>query len=114
MKGFFLTMRLMWQEARKRHQYRAMIHPKCIGEAANNLASLVHCMRYQGYFSLEEAQKLQILQSEMEKLILLTEETSFTRLSADRRMALYASIHRSHEKLLTSIQGSQSPTVRIQ
>ncbi len=114
MKSFFLHIQFLWQETCKRRRYGHLIHPKIIAKMAESLVYLLESVRCQGFFSAEEVQHLHKLQSEMEKLILLTEETSFARLSADRRMALHASLQRSYEKILTSIHGSQSPTTRMQ
>ncbi len=79
-----------------------------------NLCQLVQMSLCRGQMSQEEAQYLQVLQKEMEKLITLTENKSFRYLPAHRRMTLYYNLQRSQEKLLASIQSSDAPTARIQ
>ncbi len=114
MKKFFSSLRKLWQEAHKRRRYASIIEPSCIGNMAKDLANLVQMALCNGHVSQDEAQYLQQLQIEMERLIALTEQSAFRRLPADRRVTLYYSLRRSHEKLLTSIQGTDAPTMRIQ
>ncbi len=114
MKKLFSPLRRLWQEAVKRRRYASIIDPTNIGNMAKELAHLVQMALCNGHIPHQEAQYLQQLQSEMEKLIALTENTAFRNLSADRRVALFYSLKRSHEKLLTSIQGMNTPTTRIQ
>ncbi len=114
MKKFFLNFRKLWQEAVKRRRYSDIIAPALIGNMAKNLAQLVHMALCNGHIVHEEAHYLQQLQKEMEKLIALTEKAAFKNLPADRRITLYHSLKRSHEKLLTSIQRIEAPTTRIQ
>ncbi len=114
MKKFFSSLRRLWQEARNRRRYAEIIHPKCIRNMATDLAKLVQMSLCRGHMSRTEAQYLQDLQKEMEKLINLTENTSFCNLSAHRRVTLYYNLQRSHEKLLASIQNTDAPTTRIQ
>ncbi len=114
MKKFFSHLRKLWQEAVKRRRYASKIDPVRIGNMAKDLAQLVQMALCQGRISQDEAQYLQQLQKEMERLIALTEKTAFRNLPADRRVTLFYSLKRSHEKLITSIQGSDAPTTRVQ
>ncbi len=114
MKKFFSYLRRLWQEARNRHRYATIINPACIKNMAEDLSQLIQMSLCRGHMSHNEAQYLQTLQREMEKLINLTENTSFRNLSAHKRVSLYYNLQRSQEKLLTSIQSTDAPTTRIQ
>ncbi len=114
MKKLFSKIRRLWQEARKRRIHATIIDPARIGNMAKELVHLVQMALCNGNIPQEEAQYLHQLQKEMEKLIALTEKAAFKKLPADRRVTLFHSLQRSHEKLLTSIQGTDAPTTRIQ
>ncbi len=114
MKKFFSSLRQLWQEVRNRRRYAAIIDPAHIRSTAQDLVKLVQMSLCRGHMSQEEAQYLQTLQKEMQKLINLTEVTSFRRLPAQRRVTLYHNLQRSHEKLLEAIQNTDAPTTRIQ
>ncbi len=114
MKNFFASIRQLWQEAQNRRRYAAIIDPTCIGNMAKELTQLVQMSLRWGQISNEEAQYLQQLQIEMERLITLTQQSAFSKLPAYRRVTLYHSIQRSHEKLIDSMQNTDAPTTRIQ
>lgn len=110
----FSALVRLWKEFRKRRQYAHLIAPASIGRMAEELVHLAELAECNSHLSSAELQHLLQLRGEMKHLITITEKAEFLRLSAERRLALYDSLQRSQEKLLTSIQSTQAPTARLQ
>ena len=114
MGSFFSGIARIWREMCKRRRYASLIAPGNIGSMAQELAHLADMAQRNAHLSHSEARHLHNLGEEMRQLCQMTEKPEFCRLSADRRLALYDSLMRSQEKLLTSIQSTQAPTARMQ
>lgn len=114
MAAIFQKIGKLWQEFRKRRQYAHEISPQVIGQMARELANLAEIIERGPTVTSKEAQYLHTLREEMDSLVEITGRSEFCRLSADRRLALHQSLHRSQEKLLASVQTAASSTERIQ
>lgn len=114
MATFFQKIGRLWREFRKRRRHAHEISPLTIGQLAQELADLAEIVERGPAVSGKEAQYLHILKDEMHSLVDMTRRPEFCRLSADRRLALHHSLHRSQEKLLASVQSIMSSTERIQ
>lgn len=114
MAAFFQKIGKLWKEFRKRRQHAREISPDTIGQLAQELAHLAEIVERGPDVSGKEAQYLHTLKEEMASLVDMTRRPEFCRLSADRRLALHQSLHRSQEKLLASVQAAISSTERIQ
>ncbi len=114
MLQIFSTIRRFWTERRNKKRYAKIIAPEYIGQEAQRLLYLVEISLCHGHISDPEAHHLQSLQEEMGKLILLTTKDEFKLLPVERRLSLHASLQRSQEKLLVSIQRAEAPTARMQ
>lgn len=114
MAAIFQKIGKLWQEFRKRRQYAREISPQVIGQMAQELANLAEIVERGPTVSSKEAHYLRTLKEEMHSLVEITARVEFSRLSADRRLALNHSLHRSQEKLLAAVQAAASSTERIQ
>ncbi|MEG2173206.1 MAG: hypothetical protein RRY29_08075 [Desulfovibrionaceae bacterium] len=114
MAVFFQKIGKLWREFRKRRQHASEISPRVIGQLARELADLAEIVERGPDVSGKEAQYLHSLKEEMTSLVDMAQRPEFCHLSADRRLALHHSLHRSHEKLLASVQSATSSTERIQ
>lgn len=114
MAGLFQKIGKLWREFRKRRRHFREISPDVIGQLAQELADLAEIVERGPAVSGKEAHYLHTLRQEMHGLVDMTRRPEFCRLSADRRLALHHSLHRSQEKLLASVQCATSSTERIQ
>jgi len=107
-------IKVLWIEQKLRHAHAHEISPHTIGKMAKDLVHLIVLIERGTVLNALKKHNLKNLKIEMLSLEQMTENIDFCRLTANRRLALHASLLKSHDRLLSAVQASTSPTERLQ
>lgn len=114
MPRFWRRIALFWHEFRSRRKYGAAIRPDTIRAQAEDLGHLVELAGRSGALAEAELRHLAQLGQEMRSLALMTRQTSFCSIPAEKRRDLYESLTLAREKLLDSMQKARLASEKTQ
>ena len=106
MPRFWRRIAQFWHEFRNCRKYGAIIKPDSIRAQAEDLGHLAELAGRSGALAEAESRHLAQLGREMRSLALMTRQTSFCSIPADKRRDLYESLAQARATLLDSMQKS--------
>ena len=104
MARFWRRIAQFWHEFRNRRKYGAIIRPDSIRAQAEDLGHLAELAGRSVALAEAESRQLAQLGREMRSLVLMTRQTSFCSVPAEKRRELYESLSQARQKLLDSMQ----------
>lgn len=104
MARFWRKVAQFWHEFRNCRKYGVIIKPDSIRSQAEDLGHLAELAGRSGALAEAESRHLAQLGREMRNLVLMTRQTSFCSIPADKRRDLYESLSQARQKLLDSMQ----------
>ena len=106
MARFWRKIALFWHEFRNCRKYGACIRPDSIRAKAEDLGHLAELAGRSIVLTEAESHHLVQLEREMRSLVLMTRQTAFCSIPANKRRDLYESLSQARQKLLDSMQKS--------
>ena len=114
MARFWRRIAQFWHEFRNRRKYGATIRPDSIRAQAEDLGHLAELAGRSVALAEAESRQLAQLGREMRSLVLMTRQTSFCSIPAEKRRELYESLSQAREKLLDSMQKARLASEKTQ
>ena len=114
MARFWRRIAQFWHEFRNRRKYGAAIRPDSIRAQEEDLGHLAELAGRSGALAEAESRHLAQLGREMRSLALMTRQTSFCSIPADKRRDLYESLAQARAKLLDSMQKASLASEKTQ
>ena len=104
MARFWRRIAQFWHEFGNRRKYGAIIRPESIRAQAEDLEHLAELAGRSCALAKAESRHLAQLGREMRSLVLMTRQTSFCSIPAEKRRELHESLQQARQKLLDSMQ----------
>ena len=104
MARFWRRIAQFWHEFGNRRKYGAIIRPESIRAQAEDLEHLAELAGRSCALAKAESRHLAQLGREMRSLVLMTRQTSFCSIPAEKRRELHESLLQARQKLLDSMQ----------
>ena len=104
MTRFWRKIAQFWHEFRKCRKYGATIKPDSIRAQAEDLGHLAELAGRSVALAEVESRQLAQLGRDMRSLVLMTRQTSFCSIPAEKRRELHESLSQARQKLLDSMQ----------
>ena len=104
MARFWRKIAQFWHEFRNCRKYGAIIRPDSIRAQAEDLGHLAELAGRSVALAEAESRQLAQLGREMRSLVLMTRQTSFCSIPAEKRRELHESLSQARQKLLDSMQ----------
>ena len=114
MARFWRRIAQFWHEFRSRRKYGASIRPDSIRAQAEDIGHLAELAGRSIALAEAESRHLAQLGREMRKLVLMTRQTSFCSIPAEKRLELYESLSQARQKLLDSMQKARLASEKTQ
>ena len=114
MARFWRRIAQFWQEFRNRRKYGASIRPDSIRAQAEDIGHLAELAGRSIALAEAESRHLAQLGREMRRLVLMTRQTSFCSIPAEKRLELYESLSQARQKLLDSMQKARLASEKTQ
>ena len=114
MARFWRRIALFWHEFRNCRKYGASIRPDTIRTKAEDLGHLAELAGRSVALAEAESRQLAQLGREMRSLVLMTRQTSFCSIPAEKRRELYESLSQARQKLLDSMQKARLASEKTQ
>ena len=114
MARFWRRIAQFWHEFGNRRKYGAIIRPESIRAQAEDLEHLAELAGRSCALAKAESRHLAQLGREMRSLVLMTRQTSFCSIPAEKRRELYESLSQAREKLLDSMQKARLASEKTQ
>jgi len=114
MARFWRRIALFWHEFRNCRKYGASIRPDTIRAKAEDLGHLAELAGRSIALAEAESRQLAQLGREMRSLVLMTRQTSFCSIPAEKRRELYESLSQARQKLLDSMQNARLASEKTQ
>ena len=114
MARFWRKIALFWHEFRNCRKYGASIRPDTIRAKAEDLGHLAELAGRSVALAEAESRQLAQLGREMRSLVLMTRQTSFCSIPAEKRRELYESLSQARQKLLDSMQKARLASEKTQ
>ena len=114
MARFWRRIALFWHEFRNCRKYGASIRPDTIRAKAEDLGHLAELAGRSVALAEAESRQLAQLGREMRSLVIMTRQTSFCSIPAEKRRELYESLSQARQKLLDSMQKARLASEKTQ
>ena len=114
MARFWRRIAQFWHEFGNRRKYGAIIRPESIRAQAEDLQHLAELAGRSCALAKAESRHLAQLGREMRSLALMTRQTSFCSIPADKRRDLYESLAQARATLLDSMQKASLASEKTQ
>ena len=114
MARFWRRIAQFWHEFRNCRKYGATIRPDSIRAQAEDLGHLAELAGRSVALAEAESRHLAQLEREMRSLVIMTRQTSFCTIPAEKRRELYESLSQARQKLLDSMQKARLASEKTQ